>query len=97
MARPSVSKFPPPVAEAAARCFKAGETLRGVADAMDVHASSVLKALERGRQRGAPLHLKRMAKAHDASRSSRKELLLDLSTAVAQAETAAHPDGRWPA
>ena len=63
VARPRHTRFPAPVATAAARCFKEGETVRGVADAMGVHASSVLKALERGRQRSAPPHLRRMAEA----------------------------------
>ena len=97
MARPRHTRFPAPVAIAAARCFKAGETVRGVADAMGVHASSVLKALERGRQRSAPSHLRRMAEAHDVNRGTRTGLLLDLSSAMAQYETDLDPDGRWPA
>ena len=97
MARPRHTRFPAPVAIAAAQCFKAGETVRGVADAMGINASSVLKALERGRQRRAPAHLRRMAEAHDGNRSTRKRLLLDLSAAMAQYETELHPDGRWPA
>ena len=97
MARPRHTRFPSPVAIAAARCFKAGETVRGVADAMGVHASSVLKALERGRQRSAPSHLKRIAEAHDVNRGTRTGLLLDLSSEMAQYETDLDPDGRWPA
>ena len=97
MARPRHTRFPSPVAIAAARCFKAGETVRGVADAMGVNASSVLKVLERGRQRGAPAHLRRMAESHDGNRSTRTRRLLDLSSEMAQYETDLDPDGRWPA
>ena len=96
MARPRHSRFPAPVAIAAARCFKAGETVRAVADAMGVNASSVWKALERGRQPGAPSHLRRMAETHDANRGTRMRLRLDLSAAMAQYETDLHPDGCWP-
>ncbi len=73
-----------------------GETVRGVAAAMGVNASSVLKALDRGRQPGTPSYLKRMAQACDSNRDTRKRLRLDLSAAMAQYETDLHPDGRWP-
>lgn len=97
MAKPQHAKFPDPVATAAARCFKAGESVRGVADAMGVHASSVLKALKRGRRKGAPPHLRRMAEAYDVNLETRKRLKLDLTSAMAEYETDLHPDGRWPA
>ena len=93
----SASTIPGARCDAAAQCFKAGETDRAVADAMGVNASSVWKALERGRQPGSPSHLRRMAEAHDANRRTRKRLLLDLSAALARYETDLHPDGRWPA
>ena len=95
MARPQHPRFPEPVAIAAAQCFKAGDTVRGVAAAVGVNASSVLKALDRGRQPGAPLYLKRMAQACDSNRDTRKSLRLDLSAAMAQYETDLHADGRW--
>ena len=96
MARPRHSRFPEPVEIAAAQCFKSGETVRAVADAMGVNPSSVWKALERGRQPGALSHLRRMADAHDSNRGAQKRRLLDLSSAMAQYETDLHPDGRWP-
>lgn len=96
MARPQHPRFPEPVAIAAAECFKRGETVRGVAAAIGVHASSVMKALNRGRQRGAPSYLKRMAQAYDSNKDTRSLLLLDLSSAMAQYETDLDPDGRWP-
>lgn len=62
---PKDKLFTAAVCRAAAACFEVGDTLKGVAAALDTNDMRVRRALERGRREGAPAYLAAMASAYD--------------------------------
>ena len=62
---PKDKLFTAAVCRAAAHCFAAGDSIRGVASTLQTDDRRVRRILERGRKPGAPAYLANLADAYD--------------------------------
>lgn len=62
--------FTEAVCSAAAECFRAGDTVKGIADVLETTDTRVRRAIAKGREADAPLGLRLMARAYDDYKAS---------------------------